>query len=69
VVESYLDEPTQVKISVLGASTHLKNLATGEIIDGKAQETPSTQRTPQHPQRTEFQIDVQPHSFVAFSEE
>jgi len=69
VVESYLDEPTQVKVSVLGALTHLKNLATGETIDGKAPETPNAQRTPQHPQRTEFEIDVPPHSFVAFGEE
>ena len=69
VVESYLDAPAQVTVSVPG-STSLRNLATGELVEGKAQEyAESMQRIPPPPARTEFHFELLPHSFVAFGEE
>ncbi len=71
VVESYLDAPVQVTVSTLGPSTHLRNLATGAAVEGKPPAIPATGRRPQRPQpqRTEFHIEVPPHSFIAFAEE
>lgn len=66
VVESYLDKPAKVTISTLDGSLHLKNIATGETIDGKKAPQPRWSRLPQ---RMEFSFEVQPHSFVAFTQE
>ena len=70
VVESYLDAPTQITISSPGASVRLRNLATGELVEGKVPASPTTQRrrAPQPP-NIEFHIDLLPHSFAAFAEE
>jgi hypothetical protein len=70
VVESYLDTPTQVTFSSPGTSTHLRNLATGELVEGKVPVIPRNpwRRTPPPP-HTEFHIELQPHSFAAFAEE
>jgi hypothetical protein len=68
VVESYLDLPAQVHVQVRGTSLHLRNLATGEIVEGKAIVEPGSSRVPRPP-RAEFRFDVAPHSFVAFAEE
>ena len=70
VVESYLDAPTLVTISRPGATGKLRNLATGELVEGKAPVIPPNpfRRTPLPP-RTEFHIELQPHSFAAFGEE
>ena len=66
VVESYLDAPATAIVSAPGKSTHLRNLTTGELIEGKA----AAQTSRRHaPQRTEFKIGVPPHSFVALAEE
>jgi len=70
VVQSFLDKPAQVMVSVLGTYKHLRDLATGQVIGGKAAAPiRSFGRTVETPQRTEFQIEVKPHSFVAFAEE
>jgi hypothetical protein len=70
VVESYLDTPAQVTISSPGASRRLRNLATGELVEGKIPASPTNQRrrAPQPP-HIEFHIELQPHSFAAFGEE
>ena len=68
VVESYLDAPAKVTISKPGVSGKLRNLATGEEINGTPAEARGRRRA-HAPQRTEFTIDVPPHSFVALSEE
>ena len=34
VVESFRDAPAQVTVSTLGSATHLRNLATGEVVEG-----------------------------------
>jgi hypothetical protein len=65
-VESFLDAPTSVTISTTGAATHLRNAATGESIEGKPAPHPQNSRAPQ---RTQFTLQLQPHSFVAFTQE
>ena len=66
VVESYLDAPAQVTVSTLGTALTLRNLATGATVEGK----PAASRRGAHAeQRTEFHIEVAPHSFVAFAQE
>jgi hypothetical protein len=70
VVESYLDAPAKVTVSTVGTSTRLRNLATGELVEGKIPASPTTQRRRSpHPPRTEFHIELAPHSFTAFAEE
>jgi hypothetical protein len=70
VVESYLDAPTQITVSTPGANNRLRNLATGELVEGNAPVIPPNpfRRTPPPP-RTEFHIELQPHSFAAFAEQ
>lgn len=66
-VESFLDAPAPVTLSIsAGASVHIKNLATGDVIEGKP--APKT-RFSHGPERIEFKIEVPPHSFAAFAEE
>jgi hypothetical protein len=66
VVESFLDTPSTAIVSVPGDSMHLRNLTTGETMEGK----PAPQGPRRHaPQRAEFKIEVPPHSFVALAEE
>jgi hypothetical protein len=70
VVESYLDESTQATVSTLGLATHLRNLATGELIELKAPATRTSQRRHgSQPPHSEFQIVLPPHSFAAFAKE
>ena len=70
VVESYLDESVQTTVSTLSSTTHLRNLATGELFQAKPETHPGNarRRAPQA-SHTEFQIEVPPHSFAAFAEE
>jgi hypothetical protein len=66
VVESYRDQPAQVTVSVLGNFSKLRNLTTGAVVEGKA----AASRKGSHAElRTEFHIEVAPHSFAAFAEE
>jgi hypothetical protein len=66
VVESYRDQPAQVTVSTLGPATRLRNLTTGAAVEGKA----AASRKGSHAElRTEFHIEVAPHSFAAFAEE
>lgn len=71
VVESFLDAPAPVTISIpgtlsSGASAHIRNLITGEIVDGKSAPKPRFGRAPE---RIEFNVEVPPHSFMAFAQE
>lgn len=69
VVESYRDEPAQVMISALGPTSRVRNLATGEVIEARPSATKQQARGAQRPPRSEFQINIPPHSFAAFFEE
>jgi hypothetical protein len=64
VVESFLDAPETVNISTAANAAHLRNIATGEITDGKPAPKPRFGRATL---RTQFTFTVQPHSFMAFS--
>ncbi len=67
VVESYLDSPTQVMVFTAASALHLRNLTTGEVMEGKP--TAAQGRRSRAGQRTEFKFDVPPHSFLAFGAE
>jgi len=72
VVESFLDVTAPVTLSIPGTansgpSAHIRNLFTGELIEGKS--AASKTLFPRGPQRIEFNVEVPPHSFVAFAEE
>ena len=71
VVESYLDHPAQVTVSIPGTAAKLRNLATGEAISAAPPPAPSAheRRPRRQPQHGEFKIEVPPHSFIAFTEE
>jgi hypothetical protein len=64
VVESYLDTPAEITISAAGASTRIRNLATGEEVQAKAAANSHGSGRSQH---ADFRITLQPHSFLAFT--
>ena len=66
VVESYLDTAAPVTISVESAATKLRNVATGEVIEGQPVTGFHRRGTPP---RNQFKLDVPAHSFMAFTEE
>ena len=66
VVESYLDKSAPVVLSTPGSSGHLRNLATGELIEGKAAASAPAHST-HAPQRTEYRFELPPHSFSTFA--
>ncbi len=63
VVESYRDQAVQVKVTVQGAFTKLRNLANGEVTEGKAIKPGKGQ------EQSSFEVTVAPHSFLSFREE
>ena len=65
VIESFLDAPTDVTISIPDQVSHLRNLATDENIKGTLTSGARGSRRAPH---AEFHITIQPHSFVAFAE-
>jgi hypothetical protein len=69
VVESYLDTPAQVTFSAAGTSSHLRNLATGELVEGTVPVLPPNPWRRNPPPHAEFKIELLPHSFAAFAEE
>jgi hypothetical protein len=79
VLESFRDEPVKVTVSTTGGYSKLRNLATGEVIEGRKPSADSNQsagsatstarRRPPQAERTEFKIEIAPHSFAAFVEE
>jgi hypothetical protein len=72
VVESFLDSNVPVTLSTPGtvnpgSPAHIKNLITGELIEGKSAAPKA--RFPREPQHLEFTVEVPPHSFMAFAEQ
>ena len=66
VVQSFRDEPVKVAVTAVGTYAHLRDLTSGAEVDGSpAAQWRGRPTTP----RTTFQIDIPPHSFVAFEEE
>ena len=69
VVESYLDQPTKVTVTVEGQAKQLRNLVTGERVQGSVPGGSSSEPSqPAQTRRTAFQIEVPGHSFVSFAE-
>ena len=71
VTESFLDHPAEVTITVAGTGHHLRNLATGQQMTGQAPPpiaTPFGRQIPR-PSESQFQITIEPHSFLVFAEE
>ncbi len=65
VVESYLPEAVDVRIGTLGRKARLRDIATGETIDG----TPPPKRVDRRDHsehRASFEVHIEPHSFRAF---
>ena len=67
VVESYLDKPAKVTVTVPGTSQRIRSLATGEVVEGDASAVTNTAgRGRTAPAHTDFHIEIPPHSFLAF---
>lgn len=68
ITENYSANPVDVNVSTLGSSTKLKNLVTGETVEGK---TPSPRRWSWRKESTEdrvsFHVHLPPHSYAAFA--
>lgn len=65
VLQSFLDAPQQVRVSALEPAARIRNIATGEVIEGKAADPKARLERG----RQTFTITLQPHSFVAFTQE
>ncbi len=70
VAESYLPTETDVKISVLGNFMHLKNLVTGETLEGQLPpRRPRWQHQDSDETRVSFTAHLLPHSYEVFQME
>jgi hypothetical protein len=67
VVESFLDTDSKVSVLVDGGSVKLRNLATGEVLTGEPGSYAPGRRGAS-PTGTRFDITLNPHSYLAFSE-
>jgi hypothetical protein len=71
IVESYLPTVTDVTISITGNSTKLKNLVTGEIVDGRFPPPSRDWNARNNPaeERASFKIRLLPHSYQVYAVE
>jgi hypothetical protein len=71
ILESYLPTETDVKVSVTGDYTKLRNLVTGEELAGQAPEQPRGfgRRQSFGENRESFNVHLLPHSYMVFAEE
>jgi hypothetical protein len=68
IVENFSATAADVKISTLGNSTKLKNLATGELLEGKLPQPHGWNwRNENIEQRVSFSAHLVPHSYAVFS--
>ena len=66
VVESYLPTPTVVSVAVAGGATRLRNLVTGQAIEGTAPPATRPNQMGAGPVRYTFALQIKPHSYAAF---
>ena len=68
IVESFLPTETDVKISTIGDAKSLKNLMTGETIDGQTPPPPRGGRRQNDgsESRIAFKVHLLPHSYCVF---
>lgn len=73
IVENYLPAEADVKVSYLGESVKLRNLVTGEILNGQPQEEAQRGRrgfrNPVSERRVSFNVHLLPHSYSVFAVE
>ena len=68
IVESFLDKEAEITVSTTGGFTMLKNLVTGEVINGQPAPARSLQQGLLGTQRLSFRLNVKPHSYRVFME-
>jgi hypothetical protein len=66
VLESFRATTESVNITTADVGKHLRNLASGDVIEGKSVQTIG-RRSPAGPTRTSFAITLLPHSYAAFA--
>jgi hypothetical protein len=69
IVESYLPAETDVKVSVAGDFTQLKNLVTGEMVGGQAATQSQGRWRDAEESRMTFNLHLPPHSYAVFAAE
>jgi len=69
VVESFLPNPVQVKVTVAGEFTTLRNLVTGATVAAYTPDPPKgfRRRRPDTTPKSYFLVPMLPHSFAAFA--
>ncbi len=67
VVESYLDKTVDVVVNARGTSQRIRNLSTGQIVEGDVSQITKAHASGSHASpQTAFRIKIPPHSFLAF---
>ncbi|HUZ08179.1 MAG TPA: hypothetical protein VMV89_11920, partial [Candidatus Paceibacterota bacterium] len=71
IVQNFSSVPANVKISTLGNATQLKNLVTGEILEGRSSspQRGRFRRNENTEDRVSFSVQFPPHSYAVFSTE
>jgi hypothetical protein len=71
IVENFSAASADVKISTLGNATQLKNLVTGEILEGRSSspQRGRFRRNENTEDRVSFSVQLPPHSYAVFSPE
>jgi len=69
IIQSYLAEGTDVKVSVAGNFTKLVNLLTGEILTGQPQKQSWRQHQESDAAMVSFGVHLPPHSYAVFESE
>ena len=72
IVESFLPTETDAKVSLTGDFTKLRNLVTGEVINGQKPEPPKNpmrNRQSWNENRVSFYVHLLPHSYSVFAAE
>jgi hypothetical protein len=67
IVENFSAATTEVKISTLGNSARLKNLITGETIDGQSPPRRRNWQAETSESRVAFTVHLPPHSYAVFA--
>ena len=67
IVESFLPSATTVRLSVAGAEAQLRNALSNEPLTPEAKPPPNPRRAPEAHPRSIFTVEIQPHSYAAFS--
>jgi hypothetical protein len=71
IAQNFSDAPTDARISTLGNSTKLKNLVTGEMLEGSSSmpQRGFNRRGDTDENRVSFTVHLPPHSYAVFAPE